>query len=258
MKYRLIVLLALLPYLGLADCTGDGFWVYPADGILREDGWIMIEGYAESRRMIDSINASYQLTLESEGHQVKMQVMAHYRGQYSLDQVLVKPMEKLKVNETYTLHIATSKGEKIRNLSHFNPRTDEYEPLQWTVEKSPVNRMPSWPQKPKWAKHEVNWYGCGPAVYTVFDLGYLNKGTWVKVELVELETQTKSEFYLRVNPRDGLLYIGHGMCSGAFNFKQKHGYKVRFGLLSYSGVAHDKRSRWITFSSPFDQVGSEF
>ena len=53
-----------------------------------------------------------------------------------------------------------------------------------------------------------------------------------------------------VGANNNKLKVGHGMCSGAFIFKQKGKYKVRFTPMNIDGQELTK-TEWKTFESPF-------
>ncbi len=43
------------------------------------------------------------------------------------------------------------------------------------------------------------------------------------------------------------------MCSGAFNYKEKGKYKVRFSLMDICGNENNTWTTWVEFDSPFEE-----
>ena len=42
------------------------------------------------------------------------------------------------------------------------------------------------------------------------------------------------------------------MCSGAFDFKEKEQYKIRFSLTDTSGNSDKEWTNWMNFDSPYE------
>jgi hypothetical protein len=68
-----------------------------------------------------------------------------------------------------------------------------------------------------------------------------------KTEVVEIATNTRTSFYLM--SYENKLDVGHGMCSGAFTYKNSGKYKVRFLPMNIDGKELQP-SDWTTFESP--------
>ena len=96
---------------------------------------------------------------------------------------------------------------------------------------------------------QVIGYGCGDAAYAVFKVRKkADQDMWYKTEVVEVGSDKVRTYYLQ--ERNGLLQVGHGMCSGAFKFKRKAKYKVRFTPMNVDGQPL-RTTKWIAFDSPY-------
>lgn len=97
---------------------------------------------------------------------------------------------------------------------------------------------------------KVTEFGCGPAVFAIFDINStLNQQTWYKTELLDVSTNTISTFYIQSNKNK--LSVGHYMCFGAFSFNRKGTmYKVRFTPIN-SDRKTATTTDWISFKNPF-------
>lgn len=251
MKYVLSLILGLGIFGQVfADCSSSGLWAYPSTSKINQNSIIVIEGYARSQKIIDSLNIGYPIYLEANGHRVKLKVLEINKGMFQLTQALLKPTAKLITGKTYTLIIDGQNKNIIGGLSKWNSEKKEYEPISWVVNNVVDTEKPKWITKPKLVDKTTQWYGCGPAIHAVFQLKIKDKSkTLIKTELVNIKTKESTTYYLNI-AKDGKLHVGHGMCSGAFYFKAKNNYKVRFSLTDLSGNTDMQWTEWTQFASP--------
>jgi len=201
----------------------------------------MLEGYAMSQEIITGLNKKYPIFLQSGSHQVKLSVKENCEGQFGLTQAILNIEGELTVGKKYILRIDNLPKEErgMHNISD----------ISWTVKKDVDTTLPIWNNQPKHVENTFMMYGCGPAVYASFEMEITdNSETLVKTELIDLKTNEKRIYYLQHS--DGKLNIGHGMCSGAFNFGSDRNYKVRFDLVDASGNTLNKWTDWVEFDSP--------
>ncbi len=108
--------------------------------------------------------------------------------------------------------------------------------------------------RPKFLNTSYIEYGCGPAIFAHFQVRIDDASeTLVKTEVVNLQNKEKTIYYL--SSRDGKIDIGHGMCSGAFSFREKGKYKVRFDLMDASGNSFGRWSKWTEISGFQTKMG---
>ena len=77
-------------------------------------------------------------------------------------------------------------------------------------------------------------YGCGPAVYAVFSCP-LNDNSKLLVKATVTNMTTGQVVAYILKPQKGQIRIGHGMCSGAFVFKNNENYQVEFDIVNQNG-----------------------
>jgi hypothetical protein len=235
----------------LADCTSNGIWAYPSTSELNQNSIIVVEGYARSQRIIDSLNIGYHIYLETEGEKIDLEVIETCKGMFFITQALLKPKSKLMLGKTYELKISNLDEREKRRLIKWNSAKNEYEPISWKVIDKIENENPICITQPKLVDKTIVWYGCGPDVYAVFDLGISDSSNaLIRTELYDIKTKEANTYYLTLE-EDGLLRVGHGMCSGAFDFNEKGQYKIRFSITDVSGDFNKKWTDWITFDSPY-------
>jgi len=253
MKYLITIILSLILYgQALAKCSSSGIWAYPSKSEINQNSMIILDGYARSQRIIDSLNIGHPIYLEANGHLVKLQVLEINKGMFSLTQAILQPEEILIGGKSYKLKIENLTEWEQKLLSRWNSETGKYEPISWTVKSGIDNEIPKWQSRPKLVDKTTVWYGCGPAIYAVFDSKIEDDSqTLIKTQLVDISTNETYTYYLTLN-KYGKLNVGHGMCSGAFDFKPNNKYKIRFSLTDLSGNSNAEWTEWIKFDSPFE------
>lgn len=253
MKIILTILVGiLLTGQTFAKCASSGIWAFPQNGVIKQNSWIMIEGYATSQKIINSLNQDYPIYLESKGHKVKLNVTSIFKGQFQLTQAILTPDEKLISSRTYTLKIDNLDKHEKTLLTKWNSDTNEKEPITWEVEGATDTEAPVLSNQSGLVNKRTVHYGCGPAIYADFKIQTRDESdVLVKTELVDLESGESTTYFLSINDSD-TLSVGHGMCSGAFDYKENRKYKVRFSLMDICGNENNKWTDWIEFESPFE------
>jgi hypothetical protein len=253
MRYLLFIIFSLsISSEVLADCSSSGIWAYPSTNELNQNSIIVVEGYAISQRVIDSLNVGYHIYLESGKQKIELEVIETCKGMFSVTQALLRPKSVPTKGNTYNLKISNLDDWEERSLTKWNSEKKEYEPIAWKVSSKVDNENPKWITEPKLVDKTTIWYGCGPAVYAVFDLKISDSShSLIKTELYNINTKESNTYYLTLND-DGKLNVGHGMCSGAFDFQERQQYKIRFSLTDVSGNSNNKLTDWINFDSPYE------
>jgi hypothetical protein len=253
MRSIILLLLTILFNHSFAECSWGELYVYPKSNIIEENSWIILEGYASSQTVIDSLNKNYRVYLESEGTEISMRIQYINKGGFRLSQAILKPETKLIIGRTYTIKLENLKGDKKTPLQRYNYDDKKYEAISWIVSRAKKNQTPRFNTTPKLINQEYLRYGCGPAINTIFELNINQEiDLLIRTELVEIETKITTTYFLNYYQND-TLKIGHDMCSGAFNYKPEKSYKIRFCIYSLNGNSNHQWSDWITFKSPYEQ-----
>ena len=77
-------------------------------------------------------------------------------------------------------------------------------------------------------------YGCGPARWVYINIVGQDNSELFTIARVTNKTTGLTTNYI-LNIENGLVKIGHGMCSGAFHFDNGDNYEVTFQLFDQSG-----------------------
>lgn len=248
-KYFLTLILAVsLAGNVLADCIGFGMNVYPASGQIKQNTRIMIVGHINDEEVIRGLNKKYPIYLQTKGHKVALEVIETCQGMYSLTQAILKPAAKLKVGETYLLKIENQPYNRTKD--HSITPLDGHKKVQWLITKGNDNGLPVWSKKPVFKKTYYQMFGCGPDMFVTFEVGIKDaSGVLVKTQLLDATTNKTYTYYL-LPDENGLLNVGHNMCSGAFNFEKQHKYKIRFSLVDTAGNTNKKWTAWEKCKNP--------
>lgn len=234
-----------------ADCAASGLWTFPASGTIKQNSWIVIEGYSSSQKIITSLNDKYPIYLKSDGHKVRLNVKSTYKGMFELTQAILVPDEKLISGRTYQLKIDNLSEYETSLLTKWNTELGKREPIVWKVEGEADLSTPKLLNIPKLVDKRTIGYGCGPAIYADFKIQIEDDSeVLIKTELVDLKSGETNTYYLKIYESD-TLSVGHGMCSGAFDFKENTKYKIRFSLMDICGNESKHWTSWIEFEGPF-------
>ncbi|MFM2387889.1 MAG: hypothetical protein RL660_2646 [Bacteroidota bacterium] len=107
---------------------------------------------------------------------------------------------------------------------------------------------PQWLMAPGVKSKEAFMYGCGPAEYVNFCACFIdNSPLVVHTKVKNVRSNEVSEFYLFSD--SNRIRVGHGMCSGAFDFDENEKYEAIFTLMDASGNLSEPTAP-IEFVSP--------
>jgi hypothetical protein len=242
-KHILAILIFFLTSRAFAECTSWGINVWPRTNEISLNSLIIVEGYFSSQKVIRGLNKKHKIYLKSDTTKISLEVIRIYEGQYSLTQALLRPTSKLISNTIYTLH--------IDSLEQYEKEDFYRESYKWSVTDKIDNETPTWRRIPKYLKKQKIHYGCGPAKFVDFCVCYQdNSPIVIFTKLTEIKTGKIFEYF--VKPDTTLLRIGHGMCSGEFDFEDGEEYKISFSLMDASGNRNDTLIKEIQFISPSD------
>ncbi|QKJ63228.1 hypothetical protein [Flavobacterium sp. M31R6] len=248
MKEKIYLILSLLFVINSsAKCADNGFSVFPSNKKIKQNSIFVISGYYSSQDIIELLNKEYLVYLKSGNEKVNLIVTEFHKGQYNVSQSILKPERNLKIGLEYTLVIDSLPGNE--NLEKFNSETYKYEPFKFIVTNDIDNEKPTFTSKPIIIKNESNFLGCGISSFVVFNCPILDKSEYlVKATIRNIKSNKTSTYY--INPYDGKISIGHGMCSGAFNLEDENSYEVEFEIMDASANYTIWNKEKIKFKKP--------
>lgn len=232
-----------------AMCAWNGLSAFPSGKMISQNSIIVIEGYAASQEIVQELNKKYPVYLVSEKHKIKLTVKEILIGQFSLTQAVLIPETTLTIGLNYTLLIEElPEGE---SLDRWNSELEKREPVVYTVGLELDNKKPIFETCPKEIKKSLIHLGCGPSIHVVFDCNVIDSSEYlVKATVKNLKTGKENSYYLE--PNQGTLKIGHGMCSGAFIFDEGDDYEIEFSIMDASGNFTAWTGDRIKFTKPTD------
>lgn len=245
---RLLLLICLLfPATASAECTMAGLWVFPGGQTIKQNSVFILNGYAESQKIISGLTKKYPIYLKSRNKKIKLIVTEVHYGQFHLTQAVLKPETELEAGLSYTMHIDSL--PKYERFNKYNKITQKYEPVTYTVISGKDVEKPQLLQKPKVLKKTLVFYGCGPSIHVVFSSPAKDASELiVKTTVKNIKSGKETAYY--VEPEGDKLKIGHDMCAGAFDFDDSNRYEVEFSFMDASGNITTWTGERIKFTKP--------
>jgi hypothetical protein len=205
-------------------CASSGLTFLPEKKEISLNSMFIIEGYAYSQKTINSFKNRNVFLESSNGEIVELILQQILKGQMSLTQAIFKTKKELKPNTKYFLKFSNLTKNEKSEMYQWNAKTKKSEQVYWqTTEQKKINLLNN-NLKIDFKKTEVIHYGCGPSANAIFEI--LNKSEneiWYRTEIVDMTTGSKIIYIIR--EWNNSLSVGHGMCSGAFLFKEKESIK---------------------------------
>jgi len=222
---------------------------FPEQKEISLNSMFIVQGYYFSQKIIKSFK-NRVIYLESEkGELIELNLQEILKGQMDLTQAIFHPTSQLKPNTTYFLKYTDQTEHEGKEMMQYNRESKKREKVYWkTTDKKELETLNS-NMNVEFEKTEVIHFGCGPSANAVFNIKNKSEAEiWYKTEFVDIATNNKTIFFIK--EWHGKLNVGHGMCSGAFTYKNKGKYKVRFTPMNTDGKSL-KTTNWKTFESPF-------
>lgn len=246
----LLLILFFTAHQALAECAMMGITYYPQQRTISQNSMFIIEGYAYSQKIIHSFENDRQAYLENtNGERIELILQEIVKGQMGLTQALFKPAQKLTLNEKYYLKFShLTPKENYTDLTRYNADIKDHEPVAWEVTQEQAKEVNN-SLKLHFKKTDVQYYGCGPAAYAIFQPENMpEEEIWFKTEVYDESRATSTTFMIKIF--EGRLRVGHGMCSGGFTFNKDGNYKVRFTPMNTDGK-EIATTAWQSFESPY-------
>jgi hypothetical protein len=250
MKTILIIFIAIISSTNIhAECASNSLSAFPSGKTIRQNSIIVVDGYGASQNVVKGLNKKYPVYLVNGKHKIKLTVKEILIGQFSLTQAVLIPENNLTVGLDYTLVI--EKLPEYESLDRWNSELKKNEPIVYTVVQGLDTIKPIFSLTPKEIKKSLIYYGCGPSIHVVFNCNVIDSSEFlVKATVKNLKSGKETSYY--VEPDKGVLNIGHGMCSGAFNFNDGDNYEIEFSIMDASGNLTTWTGDRIKFSKPTD------
>jgi len=228
-------------------CANRGLYVFPSEKMILKNTLIMIEGYAISQDIVTGLEDKYPAYLVCKKQKIKLKVKEVFVGQFRLTQAVLVPETELTPGKKYRLEIENLPREEF--IGRWNKELRQFEPVVYEVADASDTSKPEFISAPSEVKKSLVHYGCGPAVFVHFECKVKDSSLfWVKTLVKSVTTGKETVYCLKV--LDGELKIGHGMCSGAFDFKEGEQYEIAFTLMDVSGNETPWPGGRIRFTRP--------
>lgn len=236
-----------------AECSAWYTTFFPSEKKLASNGLIIFQGYQGAMMIVRDLNKKYPIYLQSGNHKVRLEVIELNEG-YATLQAILKPTEALKVELEYELIVENYQPmSKDYMISKYDYSTQKHEKPTWKIEKAIPNNL-EWIKKPIVTKKSYEEFGCGPAIHVDFDFEVKSQNTYfIKAIIIDSQNKAKSTYWLEIGTQKSKLDIGHGMCSGNFNFQRGDNYEITFDMIDNSGKIFAWKEKPVQFSRPTPQ-----
>ncbi|OIQ30712.1 MAG: hypothetical protein BM564_00410 [Bacteroidetes bacterium MedPE-SWsnd-G2] len=219
-------------------------YFYPSENTITQDGQILIEMYGNQQHIISKLIHAEVYLEASNSNRIELYLVESNKGEFRLSQALFCPNTPLVVGEHYTFKYIPSGSKKPITFNRYLKNSKTNTALSWEV--IPDNNNEEVNLDFKFQSKEVQYYGCGPSMYLNFTIEN-DKMVLYKVKLTNNSNKRSSEYILRAH--EGILKIGHGMCSGAFNFLPQTTYTAAISILDSQGLPSERVFNY-SFDSP--------
>jgi hypothetical protein len=231
-----------------ADFGGRRLFALPASESIKPTTVFIVEGYSLSQEVIKGLNSKFPIYLKSENERIPLFILETHRGQYSVTQALLKPEKPLIPGKNYQLIIdSLPEGEAFGS---YNANTHQYDPLSYVVTGESDEQAPVWIHKPVEKDKSQEHFGCGYSIQITFSFKAEDQSDILVKTTVKSVESGKETVYVLPAGTD-VLYVGHGKCSGAFNFDDGTNYQAKFTLMDASGNVSEETD-WVAFTWPVD------
>jgi hypothetical protein len=253
-RFLLLVIAVFSASSVMADCAGEGLFVFPSGGEIRQNGVFLLEGYAESRNIVYGLNTKYPAYLKSGDKKIRLTVKETHMGQFWVAQALLVPETELEAGRDYTLCIDGL--PEYEQLGNYEYTTGKYVPYSYRAIEGTDTEMPVVSAIPKETGKSYVAFGCGPAMYVHFDVPATDASPLLVKTTVKNRISGEETTYYLVT-EDGKISIGHNMCAGAFVFAEDAGndYEATFAFMDVSGNLRPLEGPPVVFTRPGPEDG---
>ncbi len=232
---RLIILFLFLSasILAKASCAGSGIYCWPNTTAVKSNSIFVLTFYLRSQQIVPGLNKKYAIYLRSGEQKIPLLISEVCIGQFRLTQVILKPERQLTAGKEYELIIDSL--SKYDRMSKWDKGLHTYGSPKWKVLKEADTGLPAWTAMPKYESKSIAHFGCGPSLDVRFSFDAADgSDILIKTTVRNTKTGKYTTYYLERTDKT-IISVGHGMCSGAFDFKTDDTYEVSFELMDSSG-----------------------
>lgn len=246
---RLFLILAVIGFISSAhaDCGATGISIFPKNYSIKQNSIFMIEGYAQGQAVILKLDKKQKVYLKSGEIKIRLIVSEICVGQFDLTQAILKPETELITGTEYT--VCFDGLPEYETLTRYNTNTAKYEPVKYKILEENDNLPPQLLSKPKIIDKSIVLFGCGPAIYIMFDNPIRDSSEILIKTILKNKTTNKENTYY-ISPELNTIKVGHGMCSGAFIFNEGKEYEIEFSFMDASGNRTNWEGERISFTKP--------
>lgn len=245
-KLVIIQVLLLMSLSVIGKCLSESLTFWPNNNDINLNPIFVIDGYGSSQEIIMELGKAHRVFLKSKNEEVELIVTEVNVGLYHLTQAVLKPKTDLTPNTDYKLIIRGIANDKVKK---YNTETHIDEDVVWTTSNSIDKQAPIWTALPVEFDKFYQEYGCGPATYVNFKYEVKETSELLfRVTLKSLDTDIENTYYIQ--KEDEMIKVGHGMCSGAFDFIHGRRYSAKIDILDSSGNISKWTDSSITFTKP--------
>jgi hypothetical protein len=230
-----------------AECAAQALDVWPRPGSVPVNTVFVVEGYGLDQSVVENVGPC-ELMLVSESERLCLIPDRRYVGEFGISQVTLHPERLLTSGTTYALSV-NEKSPRVDGWLGDPRRSGALDSLQWTADLPEDELSPKWLGNPKLIKAEVKEYGCGPAIGAEIRVPAQDESpTLVFVTILEPEATAPRSYLLQLT--DDLVFVGHGMCSGAFDLAPGAEYQASIDIVDVAGNEAKSPPKEVRFRIP--------
>lgn len=204
---RALIFVLFTPLAAQAMCAMSAWDVFPAPGSkVPKNSRFVVEGYGSAQSAVVSIATRKPRLVSAKGAQVPLKVVVINVGEKDITQAVLEPTAPLIEGTRSTLKFETDSKTRFELDENVRP--------SWMVGPADVE-PPRWTKAPEAQPGVIELFGCGPAVEARVNVA-IEDAAAILVRAKVTRTDGSSKHYLLPATKNGVLEIGHGMCSGAF------------------------------------------
>lgn len=230
-----------------AKCASRWLDIWPTAGPIPPNAVFLIEGYGLDRTLVEQVQ-SCELVLASDSESVCLFPETKYTGGYGVDQALLRPERSLTPGVTYRI-VVSDEGPRAAQWAQGVRPGSEMASTTWLVERARDEIPPVWLKSPRVTKVKIREFGCGPAIGAKVRI-VVDDSSPVLVRTTVAGSDASAPQSFLLQPKDGKIDIGHGMCAGGFDLIPGESYRATVSLLDAAGNASGSAAKEIDFKIP--------
>lgn len=230
------VIISLISPVSYAKCMSEriSVWPPPEVAIPSEGALLLVEGYGDAQEKVSHLKDG-DAYLVSDNEKIPLLVWRSYRGALRIVVVALTPAKPLTRGKRYSVQFPFSADH-----TDWMVAGADHDPPRWTSQVKVLDK--SWTE-----------FGCGPASEVWLDVPLSESPSAVLVTVAATKGAPENAMILPV--RDGKVMLGHGMCSGAFEFSAEQEYQATVMGLDLARNPTQSPHQVVKFFGPTWQDG---